>query len=349
MKRSFGRHFMSPLVLRTAALSIVALPVFIGNTLGSMMLFHGRSSEEWQNPAPVVCTKWLNEIGFAGSALSCADALKLSPSHHFPVNERGQKSHYAEYARGADAAGTPGGGAIWVHFHGVNGSYLHGARYYQAAQRLGFQLVAAEYVNHGMSSYDGLGAAYGCKESSDVVAVLRDVLNRHPHQKVLVSATSMGTMAVAIAERELDQLDKAHQVVGYALESPITSLGDIVREVPPVTLLPNFLLQLGLRYASSKSGYDLTACTPMAAYPAFSRPALVQHAITDELAPVSMAHRVFEALPNHIVKKLRIYPAGKHSAVWNAQMAGFEQDISEFWRPESVPTSSLASSDPKPK
>jgi pimeloyl-ACP methyl ester carboxylesterase len=345
VKRSVGRHLLSPTALRIAAVLIVILPVLIGNTLGTMMLFNGRSSEEWKNPGAVVCTKWLNEVGFAGSEMTCSDALKLNPAHIFPVNERGQKSHYAEYMLHNGAAAAPGGGAMWVHFHGVNGSYLHGARYYQAAQRLGFNLVAAEYVNHGLSSYDGFGAAYGCKESSDVVAVLRDVLSRHPDRRVLVSATSMGTMAVALAERQLQELDPKHQIAGFALESPITSLADIVREVPPGPLLPNILIQLGLRYASKKSGYNLSECTPMAAYSSFSRPTLVQHSATDELAPVSMAERVFAQLPDRVVKKLKIYPSGRHSAAWNAQMRDFEADIASFWRPEAAPASNLARSE----
>lgn len=345
MKRSIGRRLLSPFFLRSVAVLIVILPVLVGNTLGTMMLFNGRSSEEWKNPGAVVCTNWLKEVGFAGSEMTCSDALKLNPSHFFPVNEGRQKSHYAEYMLHKDAAAAPGGGAMWVHFHGVNGSYLHGARYYQAAQRLGFNLVAAEYVNHGMSSYDGLGAAYGCKESKDVLAVMRDVLSRHPDRRVLVTATSMGTMAVALAERQLQEIDPRHQIVGYALESPITSLADIVREVPPGTLLPNFLIQLGLRYASKKSGYDLAECTPMAAYSSFSRPTLVQHSAADELAPVSMAERVFERLPDRVVKKLKIYPRGRHSAAWNAQMRDFEADIASFWRPEAAPASSLARSE----
>lgn len=342
------------------------LLAWAGNTLADMLLYTGRSSKaDWQSPAPATCTGWTENTGYRldplqrGTPLSpvssstpipqifdCPDVLRMEADHRMTANAEGLPIHYVVFPQrinsvegGAPVApSTPPkqksaeNGPIWVHFHGVNGNYLHGARYLAAAARLGFQLVAAELSNHGTSGYSGKGAAYGCAERADVLAVLGDMLTLEPGRDIFVTASSMGTMALALAEHDISRIDTGHRVVAYALENPISSVKEIVSESPGVPHFPSFLVQIGLAFARVKGGHDFEACKPLESYGSFSRPVLVQHAETDGFAPVSMGKRVYAALPGSLPKLLKVYPAGEHSAVWNSQPQAFESDLLEIWK-----------------
>jgi pimeloyl-ACP methyl ester carboxylesterase len=332
-----------------------------GYTLSELLLFTGRSTKAaWMHPAPPTCTGWANDTGFrldpdradgaTDSAanpsnlpwlLDCPSILTKAAHHRFTANLNGTAIHYVVFptqpksAAGSDSTGnSPASHAqqpLWVHFHGVNGNYLHGARYLAAAERLGFQLVSAELSNHGTSGYTGRGAAYGCSERFDVLAVLSDLLTLEPNRDILITASSMGTMALALAEKDLTRLDTGHHVIAYALENPISSVEEIVTESPAVPHFPSFLVQIGLAFAGMRSGHNFLSCKPLKSYGDFSRPVLVQHAETDGFAPVEMGRRVFAALPNALPKQLKVYPSGGHSAVWNSQPHAFESDLIEIW------------------
>lgn len=337
-----------------------------GNTLAEMLLYTGRSSKaDWLSPAPPTCSGWTKNTGYrlhpvqtethqthASSKADhpqiydCSEVLRMATDHRMTANAEGLPIHYVVFPPPPEPTGkgtsrshfaphhanTSARGPIWVHFHGINGNYLHGARYLAAATRLGFQLVAAELSNHGTSGYSGKGAAYGCAEQSDVLAVLGDLLTLEPGRDILITASSMGTMALALAEKGIARLDTGHRVLAYALENPISSVMEIVSESPGVPHFPSFLVQIGLAFASVKGGHDFEACKPIESYGFFSRPVLVQHAETDGFAPVSMGKRVYSALPGSLPKLLKIYPAGGHSAVWNSQPHAFESDLLEIWK-----------------
>lgn len=311
---------------------------WLSHTIADMLIYNGRTQAEWQHESPASCSDWISNVAYAispspGHSASasivptCAEIVKFSVEHHRIKNSLGSVIHYVMM----NTTSVPDA-PFWVHFHGINGNYLHGARYYEAAKRLGFELVAAEFVNHGTSGYDGKGAAYGCKEHFDVSAVIGDLLNRYPDRNILISASSMGTMALALADKDLSILDRNHRVIAYALENPISSLRNIIAATPTGQYIPAFLLNLGLESAAVKSGYDFDECAPIHAYKRFSRPTLVQHSEKDEFVPIEMGQTVYDSLPKDLAKNFKRYPMGMHSAIWNSQMLEFENDIAEIWR-----------------
>lgn len=306
----------------------------LGDELAGLLLFHGRAPAEWNQIQPVTCTPWLRDVGFAGAPMSCDTALGLVGQHQTALTASGRRAHYITY----DSDALPGGtqplepqSPVWLHLHGLNSNYLHGTRYLGVAKRAGFRLVSAEYVNHGLSDHDGKGAAYGCKESDDVVAVVKAVLARYPGSDVLITASSMGTMALALAEAKIAAADHEGRIKAFALENPPTTVRDLASSVGIGARLPKALIDLTLSHAAERAGYNFEECSPMAAYSRFSHPTLVQHAATDELLPPSMGERVYAALPSQIPKHFALYPKGSHSAVWNAQPDLFEKDLMDFF------------------
>lgn len=308
----------------------------LSDELAVMLLYFGRPVDQWRAMTPVSCTPWLREVGFANSPQTCEDALRAQVDHHTATTSAGRRAHFvisnepqmgSQSVDGTTSASLTPQAPIWLHIHGLNGNYLHGLRYLDAAKRLGFRLISAEYVNHGLSDYDGKGAAYGCKEAEDVVAVTSAVLHKYPSSDILLTASSMGTMAVALAEAQLAAIDGHHQIVAIALENPPTNVRDLVATVEPGSFLPGTLVDLTLRRAEQQSGYDFAQCSPLKAYGTFSHPTLIQHAKTDNLTPYAMGEKVYATLPTRIPSQLRLYSEGAHSAVWNAQPQEFEEDL----------------------
>jgi pimeloyl-ACP methyl ester carboxylesterase len=301
---------------------------YVSDALANLLLFHGRPQTEWHVIQGATCPQWLQDEGFENHPLTCEQALAVEGQHRSVHTPSGRKSHFITYpAIDESQTKLPVDAPLWVHVHGLNGNYLHGARYLPAAQRMGFQLISTEYVNHGLSDVDGKGTAYGCKESEDVVAILKTILTENPGREVLVTASSMGTMATALAAAELQVFDKSHALVAFALENPPTHVRDLASNVGVGAYLPEFLVNRAIQRAKEKSGFDLDHCQPMTAYHDFRRPTLVQHSKQDALTPYWMGQAVFEALPSDVPKELRLYPKGRHSAVWNAQPETFEEDL----------------------
>jgi pimeloyl-ACP methyl ester carboxylesterase len=302
---------------------------FLGDYLAGVLLFNGREKHAWQRAQPVECSAWLRTDGYANADMTCEETLHYPSDRRTALTTSGRRSHYLVYNQATSKIlkEPTQDNAIWLHFHGLNGNHLHGARYLGAAARLGFTLVAAEYVNHGLSDHDGKGAAYGCKEAEDIIAVTKNVIAQFPNSPILMSASSMGTMAVALAESQLATIDPKGQLKALALENPVTTVRAIASVSDIGQHLPAALISLALRHATRLSGYDFDECSPLEAYKGFTHPTLVQHSVEDELTPVAMGHEVFEVLPQSTIRHLRIYPNGSHSAVWNSNRESFEADI----------------------
>lgn len=344
-----------------------ALFAFFGTALGSaayylsdMLLYRGnRTKAQWQQATEPVCSTWLTTVAYSNLSQSassetpldfpCAEAEVLPGEVLHVNNTEGLALRYKVFSNPTEpqAEGSQGqggqvnltqGGApalkgppLWLHVHGINGNLLHGARYFKAASRLGFQLVAMELSNHGMSGNNRRGAAYGCRENGDVVAVFEDLLKRFPDRDVLITASSMGTMALANAAEKLVAPAHGGRLVAVSLESPIPTVRQIVLESPQSPKLPLPLVNIALFIAQTRAGVDFEACAPLNNLKFLQVPTIVQHAEPDDLVPVHLARMEFEALPKNLPNVFKVYPKGGHSAVWNGNQQEFESDLQAIW------------------
>jgi pimeloyl-ACP methyl ester carboxylesterase len=215
---------------------------------------------------------------------------------------------------------------LWLHVHGVSGDFLHGTRYVKAAERLGLQLVAMDLENHGLSSYDGRGAAYGCKEARDVTAAFARLRERFPTRDVLLTASSMGTMAVLNAAPDLMQRDPDHHLLAVALESAIPSVRHVVLKGKGTPRLPTAIIEVAIAFAGLRAGYDFAACAAIDHAKDLQRPTLVQYPEADELLPESLPRTVFKALPPGLATWAS-YPRARHTLAWNYAPQEFERDL----------------------
>jgi pimeloyl-ACP methyl ester carboxylesterase len=199
------------------------------------------------------------------------------------------------------------------------------------AERLGFQLAAMDLSNHGLSQRDGMGAAYGCREDADVVAVVGDLMERHPQRDLYLHATSMGAMALANAIPRLMALDTGRRIVALSLENPIPSVRDVVTRSPHRPPVPDAFLDLALLVAGWRAGYNFESCRPLDNVRFAKRPVLVQWSQRDDLVPRELVEEFVSALPGDIPRRLEVFSDGGHSAVWNGDPVAYEAQTKENW------------------
>ena len=266
--------------------------------------------------------------------ISCKDPLKLPLTEHYALNHRQMKVHYVRYISPKVSEQAP----ILLFVPGISANYLAGARYYGLAERLGAELVIMEPTNHGWSDDDGSGAAFGCREKHDVVAVVKDLLT-HNQRKMYVFTTSMGGMTFTNALPELRTF--APQIFGVTLENPPSSLRDVMVDQAHKRDLPEFMVNQVHGLAQWRAGLEFGPCATVNQVKHVFTPTQITGTPQDHLVPLPMVKKVFEALPTLSAMpgkassswhEFRVYPHGGHSIIWNGQPEVFEKDLQAFWQ-----------------
>ena len=257
---------------------------------------------------------------------SCQDAYgKLPYTHHFARNTRNMNVHYVRYQDPEVHAAAP----ILLFIPGISANFLAGGRYYGMARRLNAELMIMEPTNHGWSDDDGKGAAYGCREKDDVVAVGKAVLSDQPQRKMYIFTTSMGGMTLTNALPQLSAF--APQIFGVTLENPPSALVDVMQAQATKRGLPLFLVDQVHWLAETRSGYPLNGCATIHQVQHLFTPTQVTFSQKDYLISQTMVEKVVQALPPGLPHRFKIYPYGGHSIIWNGQPKTFEKDFQDFW------------------
>jgi pimeloyl-ACP methyl ester carboxylesterase len=324
--------------------------------LSDLLLFPFKAREQWMSVENITCTQWLKEYAYADLRegfpskkvldLSCEDSLNLPAQSFYANSSRGERIHYKIYDNlSEEQKKSPQQLPLFFHVHGVSGTHMHGARYFKMASRLGFQLVAMDLSNHGLSDHNGLGASYGCREQHDVIAVLNALKAQFPNRKILWHSTSMGTMASLNAAGTLfplEQKESEKTILALALENPIPSVEQLVLSTPKKPNVPQGFISLGVWLAEKRGKVDFSSCEPVKAAPKVSVPTYVYNSVHDDIVSPEVSNQVVAALPKENVFKVKVFTKGAHSTVWNGNPEDVEKDLAELWQAASpvVPVSS---------
>lgn len=299
------------------------------NLQADKIIYYKYGKAYWQHSQAIVCDDYrkgyFQDLRPGASAqavldLSCEQALTLAAESRFATSSDGLKIHYKVFTAPTDLP-------ILLHVSGITSTWLNGARYVKASERMGFQLMSLEMRNHGLSQNNAQGVAYGCKEKSDVLAVLADIQKTYPARPILLWGSSGGSMSILNAAAAHDPAFAS--VKALMIESPSSSLRDVAESKSPG--LPGFLYDTVIALASWRTGNPLMACAATAQARHISLPTRVIGAEKDTLTPPWMAQKVYQALPKQLAQ-LTIYPHGKHEAVWNGQPESYEADVKRFWQ-----------------
>ncbi|MEY4066340.1 MAG: hypothetical protein RIR26_2548 [Pseudomonadota bacterium] len=313
--------------------------------LSDLLIFPFKSREKWTAVETIECNKWMNEWAFADLRngapgkkpidIGCQDSLSLPGQSYFVNNASGERIHYKVYdnlttQQKVKTDSLP----LFFHVHGVAGTHLHGARYFKMAQRLGFQLVAMDMSNHGLSDHNSLGASYGCREQNDVVAVIRALEAQFPGRKILAHGTSMGSMALLNAMGTVlpEESRTEKRVAALVLENPIPSVEQLTLNTPKRPNVPQAFISAGVWLAGKRAHVDFSRCQPVDAAPRVTVPTYVYNAREDDIVQPEVSAQVVAALPQEKVFRVRVFNKGAHSAVWNGQPDEVEQDLLDLWK-----------------
>lgn len=310
-------------------LSLGVLSVLFVEQLLRFRNIPGDDGKVHTTSSKAICRAWHRDFEFFygdGSSLTpnCEEALSYPAQDVFAPSANGFQIHYKifqDFNKANLADETP----IWLHVHGITGDWLSAARYIKVASSLNLRLAGMDLSNHGESTNDGKGAFWGCRESSDVIAVVKSLREKYPKAPILVSAVSMGTMAVARAEKSLRSLG----VKAILLEAPIGN----VRTTLPFVLRPVAEIALGVR--AFEDDLDLRVCDANAALPEFKTPTLIVNVEGDPYITKKDATIYFERLPKDLNKRIVFFEKGIHTLAYNYNK---EEFIKEF---ENLYTSAI--------
>ena len=278
-----------------------------------------------QSVVKPICRSWHTQFEFHfgdGTPLnpSCQEALNYPSQDYFAPSSNGFDIHFKLF-HDQKMANLPDETPIWLHVHGITGDWLSAARYIEAANDLNLRLVGMDLSNHGESTNDAKGAFWGCRESSDVVAVVKRLREMYPKAPLLVSAVSMGTMAVARAEKSIRTLG----VKAILLEAPI---GNVISTLPGL-LRP--IGRLALDFRSWKDDLDLNVCDANEAIPEFATPTLIVNVAKDPYISKADALTYFDRLPNSIDKRMVFFELGIHKLAYNFNRAEFIREFKDLY------------------
>ncbi|MEN9825985.1 MAG: hypothetical protein RI953_1730 [Pseudomonadota bacterium] len=338
-------------------LIVAALLAFIGAVmvgalfyLSDLLLYPFKDREKWTSVETIDCTKWMREYAFAdlrngvpGSKpldTSCDESLNLPGQSFYARSSLGERIHYKVYDNlTEEQRKAPVLPPLFFHVHGVSGTHMHGARYFKMAARLGFQLVAMDLSNHGLSEHNGRGASYGCREQHDVLAVVEALKAQFPGRKILMHGTSMGSMAVLNAGAKLfpqEAGETEKTVVALAIENPIPSVKELVLSTPKKPNVPQGFISLGVWLAEKRSGVDFSTCEPAQAATKVTVPTYMYNSTNDDIVLPEVSKQVADAVPSGKMFRVKVFMRGAHSTVWNGNPEEVEQDFTALWQ-QAVP------------
>ncbi|MBT9544905.1 MAG: alpha/beta hydrolase [Candidatus Sericytochromatia bacterium] len=332
-------------ILFSALLGLSLIPVaglFYLNLQADKMLYYKYGKAYWLKANPAQCDDYrkgyFKDLRPGASAdsnldLSCEAALKLTAESRFASNSEGMNIHYRVFPdqtpKSTSKSTTTKASAdapLLLHVSGITSTWLNGARYAKAAERMGFQLISMEMRNHGISDHNQAGVSYGCKEKEDVKAVLSALQKDFPQRPILLWGSSGGSMAILNAAPSLPS--QFPQVKALLVESPSSSLRDVAESKSPG--LPPWLYETAIGIAGMRAGVKFQDCAATTLAPEVKLPTWVVVNQEDPLTPPWMAKKIHAALPAAL-RSLTIYPHGGHEAVWNGQPEPYEADLRKFW------------------
>ena len=194
--------------------------------------------------------------------------------------------------------------------------------------RLGLPVLSVTYRGDegAPASPDGLGH-FGETEWRDVEAAVRLALDSGAGRVVLYGWSLGATMALQTAARST----WAHAVSGLILDSPVLDLPATIRREATGAGVSGPLAGLGALAAEGRSKVDLAGFARLAQGADLHVPTLLLHSPVDAVAPWPAAERLGR-LRGDLVS-LRPVPGADHAALWNADPAGYEENLRRFLTP----------------
>ncbi|WP_372406719.1 alpha/beta hydrolase [Streptomyces luteireticuli] len=172
---------------------------------------------------------------------------------------------------------------------------------------------------------DGIGRL-GAAERHDVAAAVAEAVRRGARRVVLLGWSTGATAALLAAADP----QTGPRVAGLVLDSPVldwdAALHALAGRRPPAALRP-----LAVHSARARAGLDQGELRAAADPARLAVPTLLLHAPDDPVAPWHLSRDLAAHRPDLVT--LRTVRDAGHSALWNADPAGYEEALRRFLTP----------------
>jgi len=145
---------------------------------------------------------------------------------------------------------------------------------------------------------------------------------------VVLAGTGMGG---AIAMSFLQHSPLADRVSGAFLDSPVSSLAEVVRERAAESGVPSLVTSLAMRVASWRYGLDWQAADYTATADRIGTPMVIVQGTTDAVVPAKV-NADFASAADPDVVHLESFEGAGHVLSWNVDRPRYERLLTDFLR-----------------
>lgn len=226
---------------------------------------------------------------------------------------------------------VPGSKRTIILFHGFrSNATMDFACVYEYYNGLGLNILTVDQRSHGESA--GRLIFYGAKERYDCRDWTQYVRNREGgDHDIFLGGLSMGCTTVLLASA----LGLPDNVRGIVADCGFTSAWDEFEQILKRRCVPVHPLVESVNFISKLFiGFDFRDCSTLDVMPYCTIPVLFVHGGADQLVPVWMGEKNYEACAAE--KELLIVPEARHGASYLVDMPAYQKALKDFIGRNSV-------------
>jgi dipeptidyl aminopeptidase/acylaminoacyl peptidase len=187
----------------------------------------------------------------------------------------------------------------------------------------GYHVLLFSYRGHALSDGNSLGFTYGHGESRDVDAAVQFLREEKGIRRIGAIGHSAGAASIILSAARNPQIGA---VAAVAVFNSVTEAWHTSRP----SLMPPFLMDLTLRLAEKRKGFDRDQVCPLEAVPRIApRPLLLIHGTNDRRITEAQARRLFEVAREP--KALWLVDGATHDGIRDIVQGELAPDVIAFF------------------
>jgi len=187
----------------------------------------------------------------------------------------------------------------------------------------GYHVLLFSYRGHALSDGNGWGFTYGDAESKDVDAAVQFLRETKGIRRIGAIGHSVGAVSIILSAA------RNPEIGAVAAVAPFNSVDEVWHTSRPA-LMPSFLLDLTLRLAEKRKGFNRNEISPLEAVHRIApRPLLVIHGMDDRRITEAQVRRLFEVAREP--KALWLVDGATHAGIRDVALGEMAPDVIAFF------------------
>lgn len=208
--------------------------------------------------------------------------------------------------------------------HGYMGNAEDMAQYAQLFHQLGYNVLVPDARGHGKSQGDYIG--FGWDERKDYLGWIRKILQKSPHEQIVLDGVSMGaaTVMMTSGEKLPSNVKAIIEDCGYSsVNAELTYQLKQMFNLPAFPLIPVTSLVTKLR-----AGYFFGDADTIKQLHKNKTPMLFIHGDKDDFVPYRMLNKVYQA--TDVPKEKLVVKGAKHAEALAKAPEQYQKTVAAF-------------------